>query len=181
MANCTYADYMVEGDDKQVETLYQIMRKLEETEMNEEGNVWLGHLVCALGGDTQKIDCSAWWKELCLYEGTLHFQAESNWGEKMEARHFIEQQLPGIKIWYECTADDFWVTNDKDGCLFNRYVLYTEERGEDYYRTLEEVIAEVEDVTGLIGLKTLKDCKEALMNHYEDEEDFLLGEFEIIE
>ena len=181
MANCAYVDYIVEGDEKQIESLYEIMKRLEDTERNEKGYVCLGHIVAELGGDTKQIDCSAWWNELCFYEGRLYFHAECDWGEKIEARHFIERQLPGIKIWYECTGDDFWVTNAKDGCLYNRYVLYTEKHGEDYYRTLEEMIAEVEDVTGETGLKTLMDCEVALKNHYDDEEDFHIGEFEIIE
>ncbi len=58
-----------------------------------------------------------------------------------------------------------------------------EERGEDYYKSLKEMIEEVEDITGASGIKTLEDCEAALQSHSGDEDntEFYLGEFDYVD
>lgn len=183
MPNYVYATYVVVGDEDQIERLYHIMKNQEETEKNEFNMVWIGHLISCLGGDPNKLDCREWWYDLSRFEGELSFSAECAWHEQQDTRQFIEHRFPGIKIWFECIADDFWVTNDKEGKYFNKYYLYTEELGEDYFRKLEQLISVVENITGASGLKTLQDCEKALDLHFEDKDDssYYIGEFEIID
>ncbi len=101
----------------------------------------------------------------------------------------MEERFPGIKIYFESSGDGIWETNDKEGFFANRYFAYTEGRGEDYFQTLEELIEEVELVTGASGIKTFQECAKALCAYYDEEygegvvfyDNFYLGEFDLVD
>ncbi len=187
MPNWMYVDYQIVGKEADLDSLYQVLKGIEEGKgrivENGFGNTWLGNLVASLGGDPEKIECRGMWESACRDENGIFLSLESAWSEPEETRRFLEECFPGIKIYFQCTGDGVWQTNDKEGRFFNRYYLYTEERGEDYYKSLKELIEEVEDVTGAAGIKTLEDCEAALQSYYGDEDntEFYLGEFDIAE
>ncbi len=187
MPNWMYVDYQIVGEDADLDSLYQVLKGIEEGNgtivENGFGNSWLGNLVASLGGDPEKIECRGKWENACRDEDGIFLSLESAWCEPEETRRFLEERFPGIKIYFQCTGDGVWQTNDKEGLFFCRYYLYTEENGEDYYKSLKELIKEVEDITGASGINTLEDCEAALQSHYGDEDntDFYLGEFDYVD
>lgn len=72
MPNWCFTSVVVDGNKKDVRSLYSIMSKLESRKKplvdNGFGNTWLGCLVTKLGGDWEKIYCRGSWSNL-YYKG----------------------------------------------------------------------------------------------------------------
>lgn len=178
--------YMVTGDKDQVKGLYSVMRELEKMDSpglheNGFGSAWLGNLVVRLGGNYNKIYCRGSWFDLqLLSDDLLHFSVEAAWGEPFEVRQLLEETFPGIKIYYECSEPGMAVyeTNDAEKKYFkDRYCLWTDRDGEEYYETLESLIKAVKKITGKTKLKTFQDCLKALDETHEIE--YSLNEYKI--
>lgn len=188
MPNWAFVDYQVVGDNEQLDSLYHIMKELEDREVslveNGFGKTWLGNVVAKLGGDPKKVYCRGSWSSLYRNPNGIAFYMETAWSEPYEFREFLESKFPGLKIYFLSVTDDSWQTNDRDGLyITERYVLNTEEHGEDYFSTLDDLISEVELITGAVGLKTLEDCKQALEEHSESNGDsyFFIDTFDIVD
>ena len=89
---------------------------------------------------------------------------ESAWNEPHEWRKFLEDCFPGIKIYYMCEEEGMGIceTNDKRGTYFPHYILYVDNEDTDYFWSLNELISEVERITGTKEIQNIKDCNEAL-------------------
>lgn len=193
MPNWCTTNYYITGSKKEVMDLNRKMEKLEKRKKslvkNGFGNMWLGNLVVALGGEWEKIHCRGEWmcREYDKYENTLTFTTETAWCEMDEWRKFIESKYKTIKILYvsEESGMGIYQTNDLEGEFFNsKYILdYSEDV--EYFETIEEAISFVEDLTGKkIENKTVNGIQEILDSYVEenDEDDlyFSFHEFEEI-
>ena len=72
MPNWCSTAYVIEGNAKEVEKLYKLMKDLQERKepsvKNGFGTTWLGCLVDALGGDWNKIRCPVSYTHLDVYK-----------------------------------------------------------------------------------------------------------------
>lgn len=191
MPNWAYTQYLAVGDKSQLQKLHSIMDELEGMKSpglheNGFGPTWLGNLVIKLGGDWEKVYCRGSWDNLLLHEdGAVSFTVESAWDETNEVRHFIEEKLPGIKLYYQTEESGMCIykTNDDTGAYFpERYYLWVENADTEYYRDLSDVIKVVEDITGSKNLKTLDSCIKALESYSGRHSDlcFTLEKFTIL-
>ena len=93
---------------------------------NGFGKLWMGCLVHLLGGDWKKVYCRGEIIDYNLTDDHVSIECETAWGEMPEFRHFLEQQYPDSKIYYqveEC-GNEVYATNDTDGEYFkDRYCL----------------------------------------------------------
>ena len=68
MPNWCSSSYVIEGDAKEIQSLYKLMKKLQDRNSpavkNDFGTTWLGCLVDALGKDWNAISCRGSWS--CL-------------------------------------------------------------------------------------------------------------------
>lgn len=153
---------------------------------NSFGLKWLGNLVIKLGGDWKKIYCRGSWDNLLLHEdGSISFSVEAAWDEPNEVREFIESKFPDIKLYYQSEEPDMAIyqTNDALGDYFpERYYLWLENGESEYYQNLNDLIKNVENITGSKMLKTFNSCKKALESYSRKHSDlcYTLEEFTVI-
>lgn len=100
----------------------------------------MGCLVHLLGGDWKKVYCRGEIIDYNLTPDHVSLSCETAWDEMPEFRHFLEQQYPGSKIYYqveEC-GNCVYATNDAEGEYFkDRYCLDSYD-GLEYFETIEE-------------------------------------------
>ena len=175
MPNLASTSYVFKGaDEKQAKDLYEkidSLAKMEEPLVeNGFGKLWMGCLVHLLGGDWNKVYCRGEIIDYNLTDGHVSLSCETAWDEMPEFRHFIEQQYPGSKIYYqveEC-GNCIYVTNDADGEFFkDRYSLDSND-GLEYFETIEEAA----EYIGEIIWKELKpdfgEIESAIDNYMEE-------------
>lgn len=192
MPNWAYTMYHATGDKEQMKKLHSIMSELEGMKApglhkNGFGSSWLGNLVIKLGGDWEKVYCRGSWDNLLLHEdGTVSFSVESAWGELYDVRKVIEEQFPGVRLYFQCEEPGMGIyqTNDDTGHYFpEKYYLWVENGETEYYNTLEALVKEVENITGSKNLKTFDSCKKALETYSRSHSDlcYTLEEFSVVQ
>lgn len=192
MPNWAYTMYYATGDKEQLKKLHSIMDELEcmkdpGLHDNGFGSTWLGNLVIKLDGDWEKVYCRGYWDNLVLHDdGSISFSVESAWGELNEVREFIEKKFPCVKLYFQCeeSGNGVYETNDDTGEYFpERYYLWVEGSDSLYHETLEDLIKDVENITGSKNLKTLGSCKKALESYSRKNHDlcYTLEEFSVVD
>lgn len=190
MPNWAYTQYQVVGEKEQLQELHTIMTELEEMKKplheNGFGKTWLGNLVIKLGGDWEKVYCRGSWDNLIFSEDCLMFTVESAWGELSEVRELIEEKFPGLKLYYQCEESgmSIYQTNDDTGEYFpEKYYLWVEDGDTQYHETLDELVKDVEQITGSKNLKTLDSCRKALETYSRHHHNlcYTLEEFKVVE
>ena len=191
MPNWCFSQYHATGDKEQIKKLYSIMDELECMKSpglheNGFGSTWLGNLIIKLGGDWKKIYCRGSWDNLIYENGVISFSVESAWGELNEVRNFIEEKFPDIKLYYQSEEPGMgiYVTNDDTGQFFpEEYYLWVENGETDYYDNLDDLLKDVEKITGSKNLKTLDSCRKALETYSRSNSDlcYTLEEFELLD
>ena len=133
-------------DQEQAKDLFDKIDSLAKMDKplveNGFGKLWMGCLVNLLGGDWNKVYCRGEIIDYNLTDDHVNISCETAWGEMEEFRHFIEQQYPDSKIFYqveECGCE-VYATNDTDGEYFpDRYCLDSYDDGLEFFETIEEV------------------------------------------
>ena len=155
MPNWASTAYVFKGaDEKQAKDLYEkidsLAKMTEPLVENGFGKLWMGCLVNLLGGDWDKVYCRGEIIDYNLTDDHVSFDCETAWDEMPEFRHFIEQQYPGSKIYYqveEC-GNCVYATNDMDGEYFkDRYSLDSYD-GLEYFETIEEAAKYIRETIG---------------------------------
>ena len=160
MPNWCSTAYAIEGDAKEIKSLYELMKRLEDMEKpsveNGFGTTWLGCLVDALGKDWNNVHCRGSWSCLELEDDVLKFSHRKRHGLRVmrhltlywrnihHFRYYFQAEEPGIGI-YE--------TNDEDGTYFSdRYFLDActpdEEYISEYFEELEDAFQWLEKKSG---------------------------------
>ena len=141
-------------DQEQAKDLYNkidsLSKMAEPLVENGFGKLWMGCLVNLLGGDWNKVYCRGEIIDYNLTDNHVSFDCETAWDEMPEFRHFLEQQYPSSKIYYqveEC-GNDVYITNDADGEYFpDRYCLDSYD-GLEYFETIEEAAEYIGETIG---------------------------------
>ena len=145
MPNWASTSYVFKSaDEKQAQDLYNKIDSLNQmTEPlvpNGFGKLWMGCLVNLLGGDWDKVYCRGEIIDYNLTDDYVSIECETAWDEMPEFRHFLEQQYPGSKIFYqveEC-GNCVYAINDLEGLYFpDRYCLDSYD-GLEYFETIEK-------------------------------------------
>ena len=155
MPNWCFTGYVITGERKEVRSLYEKMKSLQEMKTpllpNGFGPAWLGCLVQSLGGDPQKVYCRGQWSNLKLSEeGVLSFDTEHAWSRPADVEALIEKAFPSVKIYFleEELGMDIFQTNDESGEYFKEQIIIDEEsEGMEYY-TEEEVLKRLSNLAG---------------------------------
>lgn len=171
MPNWCSTAYAIDGDAKEVEQLYELMKGLEERDSpsveNGFGTTWLGCLVDALGKDWQKVHCRGSWGGLEKDDDVLRFFTETAWSPCNETFELVREAFPSLRYYFQAEEPGVGIyeTNDEYGTYFtDRFFLdactpedeyFSEyfEKQEDAFAWLEEEfgkpIKSVEDVNAL--------------------------------
>jgi hypothetical protein len=159
MPNWNVTECAVEGSEKEVSELYQLMVKLQSMKepavKNGFGTTWLGCLVEALGSSWQEVSCRGEWSCLELNNGIITFSTESAWSPCTEVFDLIMQKFPSIQLYYfsEEPGCELYETNDAEGRFFPyRYVVeictVDEDSMTEYFEDLESALEWIEKQTG---------------------------------
>ena len=83
MPNWCSTAYAIEGDAKEVKSLYDLMNELQKQKKpsvpNGFGTAWLGCLVDALGENWKNVFCRGSWYDLEFDGRVLTFNTETAW------------------------------------------------------------------------------------------------------
>lgn len=157
MPNWCYTNYAVEGNEKELETLYKTMDELEEkyvpaTEDSFQ-SPFLGCLINALGGNYEKYGCRGEYYSVNMVNGVIRFETKTAWEPCWDVIEFLKGKFPSLKFYYRAEEEfmGFLETNDKEGKYFQRFKLsavtpvglITSDRGDvinEYFSTIEELI-----------------------------------------
>lgn len=152
MPNICTAYYVIEGEKKELDALYETMTSLQAMEQplveNGFGPTWLGCLVKALGKNPEEVLCRGEWLELERADDTLRMTFETAWTPCYEVAALIKNTYPSLHIYYKAEepGNGIYVKNDVEG----KYFPETEQDGCPYrLMTEEEEQLQVRIIKGL--------------------------------
>ena len=136
MANICTTNYVVEGEKKELDALYETMKKLQESGTSVEYATGLGLLVEALGKDPNEVMCRGGWTELIREGDTLRMTFETAWTPCYEVTDLLKTTYPSLRIYYKAVEPgcEVYLKNDAEG----KYFPETEEDGCPFQLMTEE-------------------------------------------
>lgn len=129
MANICTTNYVIEGEKKELDALYQKMKELQGQN--------LGQLVESLGKNPDEVMCRGEWSNLERQGDTLHVTFETAWTPCYEVTDLLKATYPSLRIFYKAEEPgcEVYLKNDADGKYFpeteadgHAFELMTEER-----------------------------------------------------
>lgn len=128
MANICITNYVIEGEKKELDALYQKMKELQGQD--------LGQLVEALGKNHDEIMCRGDWSDLERQGDTLRMIFETAWTPCYEVTNLLKAVYPSLRIFYKAEepGNRVYLKNDAEG----KYFPETEADGEPFQLMTEE-------------------------------------------
>lgn len=152
MPNICTAYYIIEGEKKELDALYETMTSLQAMEQplvaSNFGPTWLGCLVKALGKNPKEVLCRGEWMDLERADDTLRVTFETAWTPCYEVAALMKSTYPSLHIYYKAEepGNGIYVKNDVEG----KYFPETEQDGCPYrLMTEEEEQLQVRIIKGL--------------------------------
>ena len=152
MPNICTAYYVIEGEKKELDALYETMTSLQAMEQplvaSDFGPTWLGCLVKALGKNPEEVLCRGEWMDLERADDTLRVTFETAWTPCYEVAALMKSTYPSLHIYYKAEepGNGIYVKNDVEG----KYFPETEQDGCPYrLMTEEEEQLQVRIIKGL--------------------------------
>ena len=168
MPNWCFTQYAITGERKEVRSLYNKMKILQERKTplvpNGFGTTWLGCLVKSPGKDPTGVYCRGQWSNLKLSDGdVLTFDTEHAWSRPCEVEDLIRSRYPSLDIYFleEELGMEIFQTNDEGGTFFPETVILDDESDGMEYFTVAE------------ALKRISELKGAPVTDWEEAEEFL--------
>ena len=136
MANICTTNYVIEGERKELDALYETMKKLQESGTSVAYAAGLGLLVEALGKDSNEVMCCGGWTELVREGETLRMTFETAWTPCYEVTDLLKAAYPSLRIYYKAVEPgcQVYLKNDAEG----KYFPETEEDGCPFQLMTEE-------------------------------------------
>ena len=112
MANICATNYVIEGEKKELDALYQKMKELQGQD--------LGLLVKALGKNPDEMECRGEWTELVREDETLRMIFETAWTPCYEVTNLLKSVYPSLRIFYKAEEPgcEVYLKNDAEGKYF---------------------------------------------------------------
>ena len=141
MANICATNYVIEGEKKELDALYQMMKEQQENHLD--------CLVKALGKNLEEVECRGEWTDLERQGDTLHMTIETAWTPCYEVTSLMKEAYPSLRIFYKAVEPgcEVYLKNDAEG----KYFPETETDGHPYeLMTEEKEQAQVRLIRGLM-------------------------------
>lgn len=190
MANWAFVTYeCVCRDNQQAQAFKKLLDELKSLPQpyaeSDFGNLWMGCLVKALGGDPDEIDCRGKMLDYTIEGNIVTLNTEQAWSEQKEFRHLVEEMYPGMKIWYSSSEwnEGVFVTNDREGKFFSRRYYLEYDDDYEYFDTIEQAADYVGNIVGMDVDPNVEAINDAIEEYLEDDEDCCMNfyEFKIID
>lgn len=140
MANICTTNYVIEGEQKELDALYQTMKEQQENN--------LGCMVKALGKNPDDVECRGEWTDLERQGDTLRMTFVTAWTPCYEVTTLMKEAYPSLRIFYKAEEPgcEVYLKNDAMG----KYFPETEVDGHPYdLMTEEKEQAQVRLIRGL--------------------------------
>ncbi len=136
MANICITNYVIEGEKKELDAVYETMKKLQDSGASVEYATGLGLLVEALGKKPEEVECRGECTELVREGDTLLMTFETAWTPCYEVTNLLKAVYPSLRIFYksEEPGNEVYLKNDAEG----KYFPETEADGEPFKLMTEE-------------------------------------------
>lgn len=144
MPNICKTDYVFEGEERELNALYNTMNNLQS-----EGKENLESLVLALGKEpSELLDSRGGWITLERTGDTLCTTIESAWTPRYELHTILKEAYPMLRIYYKAEEPgcEIYLKNDAEGKYFPEsesdeypYKLMTEEKEQQIIALLKAV------------------------------------------
>ena len=140
MANICATNYVIEGEKKELDALYQKMKGLQGQS--------LGQLVEALGKNPDEIMCRGDWSDLERHGDTLRMTFETAWTPCYEVTNLLKSVYPSLRIFYKAEepGNELYLKNDAEGKYFpetkadgHPFKLMTEENEQEQIRLIRAI------------------------------------------
>ena len=140
MANICTTNYVIEGEKKELDALYQEMKELQGQN--------LGQLVESMGKNPDEVMCRGEWSNLERQGDTLHVTFETAWTPCYEVTDLLKATYPSLRIFYKAEEPDncVYLKNDAEGKYFpetesdgHAFELMTEEREQMQIRLIRGI------------------------------------------
>ena len=147
MSNPAFTSVYLEGERRELRSLYEKMKRLQDRKkpLVENGfyypQRWLGNLVTRLRGDYHDVYCRGTWSDLKLSKDYLYFFTETVSQPPFRLLKLIENVYPSLSFYFEAEGDDWdcLLTNDAEGKYYPYRYLVDSDMGYEYFVELEEV------------------------------------------
>ena len=128
MANICITNYVIEGEKKELDALYQEMKELQGQN--------LGQLVESMGKNPDEVMCRGEWSNLERQGDTLHVTFETAWTPCYEVTDLLKATYPSLRIFYKAEepGNGVYLKNDAEG----KYFPETESDGQPFELMTEE-------------------------------------------
>ena len=146
MPNICTTDYVFEGEERELDALYNTMNKLQNQE--KDG---LDDFVQALGKvPSELLDCRGSWISLERTGDTLRITIESAWTPRYELHTMLKEAYPSLCIYYRAEEPgcEVYMKNDAEGKYFPEtevdgcpYELMTEKKEQQQIAILKAIKA----------------------------------------
>ena len=140
MANICTTNYVIEGEKKELDALYQTMKEQQENN--------LGCLVKALGKNPEEVECRGVWTDLERQGDILRVTIETAWTPCYEVTTLLKEAYPSLRIFYKAEEPGccIYLKNDAEGKYFpeteldgHPYELMTEDREQAQVRLIRGI------------------------------------------
>ena len=144
MPNICTTDYVFEGEERELDALYNTMNKLQN--QKKDG---LDDFVQALGKvPSELLDCRGSWISLERTGDTLRTTIESAWTPRFELHTMLKEAYPSLCIYYRAEEPgcELYMKNDAEGKYFPEtevdccpYELMTEKKEQQQIAILKAI------------------------------------------
>jgi len=148
MANICTTNYVIEGEKKELDALYETMKKLQDSGASVEYATGLGLLVEALGKAPNEVMCRGGWTTLEREGDILRMTFETAWTPCYEVTDLLKATYPSLHIFYKAEepGNGVYLKNDADGKYFpeteadgHPFKLMTEESEQEQIRLIRAI------------------------------------------
>ena len=139
MANWATTSYRIEGNQKDLQELYDLCKEF----MNKERPVmeggasenWEGNIILAIGEEIGESYIRGFIQSFKLKNGLLSIEAEEAWGAT-DFNLLLEKHYDGMKVYFIVEEEmcEVYATNDAEGKYFNSSSILTSYVGGKYHR-----------------------------------------------
>ena len=139
MANWASTVYRIEGNQKDLQELYDLCKDFSEKKRHamEEGasDGWEGNIIVALGEEIGDSYIRGFIQSFKLKNGILSIEAEEAWGAT-DFNKLLEKHYDGMKVYFIVEEEmcEIFATNDAEGKYFNSRSILTSYVGGKYHR-----------------------------------------------
>ena len=139
MANWASTSYRIEGNQKDLQELYDLCKDFSEKKRNamvegaSEG--WEGNIILALGEEIGDSYIRGFIQSFKLKNGLLSIEAEEAWGVT-DFNLLLEKHYDNMKVYFIVEEEmcEIFATNDAEGKYFNSRSILTSYVGGKYHR-----------------------------------------------